>query len=381
MEEIDKTEDLKEKMEMNVNVSYNNTVNFEMYNRDCTNVTGNEKEVRFAKNADNTMFNDIFTMVERCDSEPPIHYIWSGIKKGTFGYVYGPAKSGKTILCENLGMSIAAKRPTFLGMEINSTGIESVLFISMEEFWINRTDRNKKQLGLIDMKDRGAFNYNVVNELFPLSMDNEKSWQDLQSVIVDSKADFVIIDSLTRLTSDEVEKSKVGSEISRRLKSLTYDLNITMLVVHHSSKITDTSLDLAHMAGSRVVGQEADFILGVNRLSNGRRYFKEVATRYKQENELVNPFVIDGNLWLKGQNPVEESNLFASTDHRENPYNEQLVLNSIKRLSEGSDEVKTSDIVADLDGKIGKTVSYSYLKNLEEKGLIDRSRNGYVKIC
>ena len=380
MEKIEKTDEVKETLEMNVNVSYSNTVNFERYNRDCTNVMGNEKAVRFTKIVENAMFNSILTMVERYESEPPVHYIWSGIKKGTFGYVYGPAKSGKTILCENLGMSIAAKMPEFLGMEINSYGIESVLFISMEEFWQNRTDRNKKQLTLIDINDREKFNYNVVNEMFPLSMDNEKSWQDLQSVIVDSKADFVIIDSLTRLTSDEVEKSKVGSDISRRLKSLTYDLNITMLVVHHSSKITDTSLDLAHLAGSRVVGQEADFILGVNRLSNGRRYFKEVATRYKQENELVTPFVIDDNLWLNGQASVEETQVFGAVDHRENPSNERMVFGSVKRLSKKSGEIKTSEVLADLEGKIGKTVIYEYLGNLDEKQKIDRSKNGYLKL-
>ena len=380
MEKIEKTDEVKETLEMNVNVSYSNTVNFERYNRDCTNVMGNEKAVRFTKIVENAMFNSILTMVERYESEPPVHYIWSGIKKGTFGYVYGPAKSGKTILCENLGMSIAAKIPEFLGMEINSYGIESVLFISMEEFWQNRTDRNKKQLTLIDINDREKFNYNVVNEMFPLSMDNEKSWQDLQSVIVDSKADFVIIDSLTRLTSDEVEKSKVGSDISRRLKSLTYDLNITMLVVHHSSKITDTSLDLAHLAGSRVVGQEADFILGVNRLSNGRRYFKEVATRYKQENELVTPFVIDDNLWLNGQASVEETQVFGAVDHRENPSNERMVFDSVKRLSKKSGEIKTSEVLADLEGKIGKTVIYEYLGNLDEKQKIDRSKNGYLKL-
>lgn len=326
------------------------------------------------------MFSGILEMVERVKNEPKTEYVWSGIKRGTFGYVYGPAKSGKTILCENLGMAIAAKLPEFLGMPINSNGIESVLFISMEEFWKYRSERNAKQLSVLPNINADNFKYKVVTENFPVTMDFERDWDALERTIVESSANFVLIDSFTRLTSDEVEKSKVGSELSRRLKILTNDLNITMVVVHHSSKITDTFLDLANMAGSRVVGQEADFILGVNRLSNGTRYFKEVATRYKQENELVVPFLINESLWLEEKIAVEEAQLFGTTDRRENPENEQLVYETIKQLARTNAEVKTSEVVANLSGKIGQTTAYGYFENLEYKGLINRQKKGCVRL-
>ena len=327
------------------------------------------------------MFSGIIEMVERVKNEPKIEYVWSGIKRGTFGYVYGPAKSGKTILCENLGMAIAAKLPEFLGMPINNTGIESVLFVSLEEFWKNRSERNAMQISVLQNINTDNFNYKVVNELFPVTMDFEKDWIALERTIVESQSKFVLIDSFTRLTSDEVEKSKVGSELSRRLKKLTNDLDITTVCIHHSSKINDTFLELANMAGSRVVGQEADFILGVNKLSDGTRYFKEVATRYKQESEFVTTFSINDYLWLIERNVVEEYKLFDNTiDHRENPSNEKLVFDTIKRLLSESKEVKTVDIVAHLDGKIGQTTLYGYFKNIEQKGLIDRSKKGYISL-
>lgn len=322
----------------------------------------------------------IFSMIERFDAEPPIQYIWSGIKKGTFGYVYGPAKSGKTIMCENLGMSIAAKKDEFLGMRIDHTGIENVLFVSLEEFWLNRSERNSKQISALGQDDPEHFKYFVVNELFPVSMDDERNWNDLEIAIRDSAAQFVIIDSFTRLSMDEVEKSKVSSEISRRLKKLTNDMGITMVVIHHSFKMTDSTLDLANMAGSRVVGQEADYILGVNRLSNGTRYFKEVATRYKQESEYVTTFSIDDNLWLSPGRTCEELQLFTTVDHRENPINEELVYKTIKELVGDGEEIKTSDLVSKLDGTLGQTVIYSYLSNLEQKGRINRKKKGYIRI-
>jgi KaiC/GvpD/RAD55 family RecA-like ATPase len=325
-------------------------------------------------------YNDIFYMIKRVATEPPVQYVWSGIKKGTFGYIYGPAKSGKTILGENLGMSIAAKKDEYLGMPINHTGIEIVLFVSLEEFWINRSERNRKQILVLQLDDPENFKYFVVNELFPVSMDDEKNWIDLEAAIRDSKAEFVIIDSFTRLSIDEVEKSKVSSEISRKLKKLTNDLGITLAVIHHSFKMTDSTLDLANMAGSRVVGQEADFILGVNRLSNGTRYFKEVATRYKQESEYVTTFSIDDNLWLLPGKTCDETQLFTSVDHRENPFNEELVFMTIKSLIGDGTEVKTKDLVTALNGKLSQTVIYGYLVSLEQKMKIDRSKKGYIKI-
>jgi len=350
------------------------------HNDVLTNTTENVELVNCEENVENKKYSNIFSMIKRVESEPPIQYIWSGIKKGTFGYVYGPAKSGKTILCENLGMSIAAKRNEFLGMPIDHTGIESVLFVSLEEFWLNRSERNGKQLSALHEEYPEKLKYFVVNELFPVSMDNENNWKDLESIIKNSNAELVMIDSFTRLSIDEIEKSKVGSDISRRLKNLTNNLGITMVIIHHSSKMTDSTLDLANMAGSRVVGQEADFILGVNRLSNGTRYFKEVATRYKQESEFVTTFSIDDHLWLVPQRTTEESRLFNSTDYRENPINEELVYNTIKKLIGDGIEVKTNDVISSLEGEIGQTTAYGYFSNLDHKGMIDRSKKGFIKL-
>lgn len=326
------------------------------------------------------MHSDIFSMICRIENEPEIQYIWSGIKKGTFGYVYGPAKSGKTIVCENLGMSIAAKIPSFLGISINHTGIENVLFISMEEFWKNRSERNQKQVSVLIDVNAENFKYSVVNENFPLSMDNKKSWDELERTIMESKADLVFIDSFTRLTWDEVEKSKVGSEISRNLKDLTNRLNITMIVIHHSSKITNSPLELWNMAGSRVVGQEADFILGINKLTNGTRYFKEVATRYKQEDEMVTTFSIGDNLWIKKIKKIKEEQLFNLTDHRVDTGNEDLVYDTILDLQNPENEIKSRNIIAKLDGIVGQSRIYEILGSLERDGLIDRSMKGVVKL-
>jgi len=352
----------------------------EISTNDSVSTTDTKIEEDVLKAPKQRMHSHIFVMIKRVEDEPPIQYIWSGIKKGTFGYVYGPAKSGKTVVCENLGMSIAAKRSSFMGMPIDSSGIDHVLFVSMEEYWKNRSERNQKQISALPDVSTENFSYSVVNETFPISMDSKKSWKALETTIVESKADLVFIDSFTRLTWDEVEKSKIGSEISRNLKDLTNRLNITMVVVHHSSKMTDSSLELGNMAGSRVVGQEADFILGVNKLTNGTRYFKEVATRYKQEDELVTTFSIEDDLWIKKISKIKEELLFIRTDHRENTENVELVYDTIIDLKNPENEVKPGDVVKQLEAQIGKSRIYEIFKTLESTGKIDRSKKGMIKL-
>jgi len=323
-------------------------------------------------------FCSVTSLIQRCQLEPQVPPLWSGIVKGSMGFVFGPAKSGKTVWCETFGTSIAARMEKFWGRPLDSLQVNGLLFISMEEHWEHRAMRNQRQLSSIGIMDGQDFPYMVVKPSFPRYMTGKKDWETLEATISDSEADLVFIDSFTRLEIDEIEKSKVANRVLSRLKELAMKLKITLVIIHHSSKITDQPLGLATMAGSRVVGQEADFILGINRLSNGTRYFKEVSTRYTQESELVTTFTIGDDFLVTQKKEVTESSLFRPVDHRENSGNQELVFRTIQELQEECGVVKTSELIARLHGKLQKTVIYSYLNNLEEEGLIDRSQKGVI---
>ena len=49
---------------------------------------------------------------------PPKQMLWSGVKEKSFGLVFGPSKSGKTIFSENLAISIAIGRKDYLGYSL-----------------------------------------------------------------------------------------------------------------------------------------------------------------------------------------------------------------------------------------------------------------------
>ena len=54
-------------------------------------------------------------MLTNFENSPKEKFLFSGIKEKSFGLVFGPSKSGKTIFCENLAMKLAIGASEFFG--------------------------------------------------------------------------------------------------------------------------------------------------------------------------------------------------------------------------------------------------------------------------
>lgn len=100
-----------------------------------------QKEVRIVKRKAVSLADSL----ARHQSEPPTPLIIPAIKDVSFGFIFGPPKSGKTIYCEYLLLSIAAGRTTFNGYPLQCNN-RKCLFVSYEENTGGRNDRNLKQL-------------------------------------------------------------------------------------------------------------------------------------------------------------------------------------------------------------------------------------------
>jgi len=323
---------------------------------------------------DSTMVWPIHELIKRNQELPPYNFIWHGIKEGSFGYIYGPPKLGKTTFCENLGFSIAAGYNSFLGYPIDQTIKRKVLFVGMEEFWRNRTERNEKQIKAMEGIDAASLPYLAIAENFPSRFNSEDDWKKLQKIIREDKPDVVFIDSMTRAVKGEIEDSTVSGEASFKLRELVKKFNITLIVIHHTTKLNGDIVDIDKLAGSRVIGQEADFLYGLYKVGESR-YIKEVANRYKAEDENVIEFKINENQWIEKIKEVNESNMAAPCDLRNNPANQQLVLDSIYRnTSEEEKSVKTRVIVNELKNSITESEIYRYMMILANQGKLIRSR-------
>ena len=93
-------------------------------------------------------------LINRYEGIKPPKTFWGGITPKSVGFIFGLAKSGKTIICENLALSIASGRKNFLGLPIELKK-KKILFISMEEnVGIRIIQRGNKQFKGYSRKER-----------------------------------------------------------------------------------------------------------------------------------------------------------------------------------------------------------------------------------
>ena len=131
--------------------------------------------------------------------------------------------------------------------------------------------------------DEWLNNYSSIDENVPRQIASEEEWLLLESIIKNNGANFVIIDSLSRLYEGGIEDSGLAKKVALRLRELCNRLKITLIVIHHTPKQIGRPITIDSLAGSRMLAQEADFMIGVGKSPEGKRYVKDVAFRYKQE--------------------------------------------------------------------------------------------------
>lgn len=108
--------------------------------------------------------NKAFTyleMLEEVKKRPKRRFLWAGINDKSFGIVFGPSKSGKTIFCENLALKLAVGADSFFGSKLLGEPVK-VLFVGLEEFWANRIERNQKQYSVLAEGEKKLFEVNYL---------------------------------------------------------------------------------------------------------------------------------------------------------------------------------------------------------------------------
>lgn len=316
-------------------------------------------------------------MISKVSAEPKPQMVYSGIKEGTVGFVFGPSKSGKSTYCEALGMSLACGAEEFLGIPILTKGVK-VLSISLEEHYTNRTERNIKQVEVLTEKygtDWLKSRYFTIGDELSRYIVTNEHWEELKQAILSVQPKVVIIDSLTRLAAGKIEDSDTANGLMKRLRNLADSTNTTIICIHHTHKMYDKPISLDTLAGSRVIGQEADFMIGINRTLKGTRYIKEVAFRYAPSNDdTVQTFAINENNLIVPQERLNEFRLIAQVDGRNNEQTDQDFLNLFKEKGTVSAEDLVQKFV-DTD-IITKPALYKRINKAIKQGIIDRPETG-----
>jgi KaiC/GvpD/RAD55 family RecA-like ATPase len=312
------------------------------------------------------------------EKRPKVEYLWGGIKEKSFGLVFGPSKSGKTIFSENLAMSLAVGRDSFFGKKLSGKP-KKVFFIGLEEYWESRAERNLSQYSCLNDSEQDLLNENYLYQAIDFSkyIHRKQDWNNLAETIKETRADIVFIDSITRMNHGSLEDSKTAEQIMLRLRNICYDLSITLICVHHTPKMYDKSITTDCIKGSSVFAQESDFAIGINKTTKGFRYLKNVFFRYApDDDETVIEFEINDSIWLNQIAEVDEHELLNRNDRRRKDDKRQAIVEYLD--SNASSTYTTSELVSHLKGslKVEERMFKNYLKDLNDSGKINGATHG-----
>ncbi|MDP3314376.1 AAA family ATPase [Lutibacter sp.] len=322
-------------------------------------------------------------MLVKYETAPKTNFLWSGIKEKSFGLVFGPSKSGKTIFCENLAMSIAMGKDEFFEYPLDGIP-KKVLFVGLEEFWLSRIERNRMQFEVLNEEEQLLIgeNYRFQPIDFSKRIVRESDYDNLINTIMDSEAEVVFIDSITRMNLGQLENSADSEKLMQKLREVCYDLKITLICIHHTTKMFDCPITMDKIKGSAVFAQESDFAIGVSRTSKNHRYVKNVFFRYApDDSDIVKEFEIDNSCWLNHLNDVDEDELLARTDKRRATEKPEIISSYLDNNSTCTYTKKELYNILSNDLGIKERQYGSYLQNLEkERKIFSPSLGNYASV-
>jgi len=189
------------------------------------------------------------------DSDPPEPIIDNGILlDGTILLIVGPAKSKKTFLTQNIGLSIASGID-FAGFKIPKP--KKVFYYLAEGGYYPNRSRLKKMAKHISLDSNDNFMID-----FPpyMPVNHTEVYNDVYKEIEESNAEVVIFDPLIRFHDIDENSANGISEVFSKIRQLIDKLGISVILVHHTGKVQSRG-----GRGSSAIIGEYDSCITINR--------------------------------------------------------------------------------------------------------------------
>ena len=178
-----------------------------------------------------------------------IDWLADGLLKPGLSILAGAPKIGKSWMVLQLCMAVA-KGETFMGMPTKQS---SVLYITLEDSATRIQERINR------ITEEGSDNLYVALHCSPLG--EELSREIVNFCIRPSDARLVVIDTFQKIREQAAQMSYSGdyADISY-LKQIADQLNITILLVHHTRKMADNDV-INEISGTNGIAGSADTLM------------------------------------------------------------------------------------------------------------------------
>lgn len=318
-------------------------------------------------------------MRELLKNTPKVNYLWNGIKEKSFGLIFGPSKSGKSIFGETFLIALATGQKEFFGYPLSGVP-QRVLFVSLEEYWQTRGERNMKQFLSLSEDEKLLMDQNFTTQPndFHRFIKNDLQWEGLRTLIINSEASTVLIDSITRMNMGNLEEGKDVEKLTQRLRNISQDLGVTLIAIHHTPKLkSNQRLDINAIKGSSTFAQESDFAIGIRRTVKHSRYIKNVFFRYaNDEDDFVKEFRITDSLTTEFLVENDEDEILNRSDFRRKDDKRGLIKDFFDKNPNITFPTQEAlKIIMDLTS-VKERRAKDYLSELSERKMISKPETG-----
>lgn len=244
-------------------------------------------------------FHRCFTGIELQANEPiPIEWIVDGLIPTGLTLLCGASKIGKSWMSLQLAVSISSGKD-FLGFQVNKS---NVLYLALED-----TERRIYERTMLVLKDNPMpEGLSFMTKAFTLS---DGLAEELEAMVESTGAKLVIIDTLQMIRGGLSSKESFYGYDYRemvQLKSLSDELGIAILVVHHTRKSGDTDRFNTISGTTGIMGASDGSIILYKKERSDAKAYLDVIGRDVEEQEYVIVWNKERHIWTMEETRAQE---------------------------------------------------------------------------
>jgi len=219
--------------------------------------------------------------------------------KTEVAFLFGPSGTNKSTFAIQIADALSKGKDVIPGILINECDPQRGLYVDFEMNDRNIFERYTNEAGVPyefddEMLKRVRINHKFVD--FDQKLDR-KVYQEIENFILLHKPEFMIIDNITWISSENKTDASIAAKIMKKFVQFSIKYELSLLVIGHTNKEAKNkyvSLEASHLQGSADFDNFAHSIFGIktSALDKNFKYIKQFKDRneemiYEEDHVLI----------------------------------------------------------------------------------------------